>query len=71
MNKKCMGNEQERNEQSKGNRKSVFTTPPKKSSPQKVGPVHLLPPVLITSGSEPTLFTAPLLIASPHYIDIS
>ena len=37
-----------------------------KNSPKKVGPLYLLPPLLITSGSEPTLFTTPLLIATPH-----
>ena len=35
-------------------------------SPQTVGPLYLLPPLLITSGSEPILFTTPLLIATPH-----
>ena len=42
-----------------------------KNSPKKVGPLYLLPPLLITSGSEPTLFTTPLLIATPHYKCIS
>ena len=39
----------------------------KKISPKTVGPLYLLPPLLITSGSELTLFTAPLLITTPHY----
>ena len=38
----------------------------KKLAPQKVGPLYLLYPLLITSGSELTLFTFPLLIACPH-----
>ena len=37
-------------------------------APKKVGPLYLLAPLLITSGSELTLFTFPLLIASPHYM---
>ena len=40
-----------------------------KSAPQKVGPRYLLPPLLITSGSELTLFTNPLLITTPRYVD--
>ena len=36
------------------------------SFPKTVGPLYLLPPLLITSGSEPTLFTTPLLIATPR-----
>ena len=37
-------------------------------APKKVGPLYLLGPLLITSGSELTLFTFPLLIACPHYL---
>ena len=38
-----------------------------KIGPKKVGPLYSLPPLLITWGSELTLFTTPLLIATPHY----
>ena len=38
-----------------------------KNSPKKLDHFYLLPPLLITSGSEPTLFSTPLLIATPHY----
>ena len=37
-----------------------------KNSPKKVGPLYLLPPLLIAPESEPTLFTTPLLIVSPQ-----
>ena len=33
---------------------------------KKVGPLYSLPPLLLTWGGELTLFTTPLLIASPH-----
>ena len=36
-------------------------------SPKTVGPLYLLPPLLIIWGSELTLFTIPLLITSLHY----
>ncbi len=38
-----------------------------KIGPKKVGPLYSLPPLLITWGSELTLFTTPLLITSRHY----
>ena len=58
-----------RNNKRKGNRKSLLTTP--KISPKKVGPLYLLSPLLITSGSELTLYTFPLLITFPHYFSNS
>ncbi len=39
-------------------------------TPKKVGPLYLLYPLLITSGSELTLFTFPLLIATGHYYEL-
>ena len=44
----------------------LFSFPFSKISPQKVGPLYLLYPLFITSGSELTLFTFPSLIACPH-----
>ena len=44
-----------------------YTDSPK-NGPKKVGPLYSLPPLLITWGSELTLFTTPLLIASGHYL---
>ena len=49
----------------------LFSFPFSKISPKKVGPLYLLAPLLITSGSELTLFTFPLLITFPHYITIA
>ena len=42
-------------------------TDSQKNGPKKVGPLYSLPPLLITWGSELTLFTTPLLILSRHY----
>ena len=38
-----------------------------KIGPKKVGPLYLLAPLLITSGSQLTSFTFPLLITTRHY----
>ena len=42
-------------------------TDSQKNGPKKVGPLYSLPPLVITWGSELTLFTTPLLIASGHW----
>ena len=42
-------------------------TDSQKNGPKKARPLYSLPPLLITWGSELTLFTTPLLIASGHY----